>query len=145
MKTLLILLLLSTYSLFAQNKDTNWVYVDSIKINAKKIFINPENIKSVRAEQLPVDTLYTSHKAGIIHIERKRHNKLICIKDLITNSESLKNEPIVNIVINGKLIEQPEKYFIEEEAIEKLKILTTSPSLKNSHLWHTPTLIFSTK
>jgi hypothetical protein len=118
-------------------------YVDSVWVDLDKTFLDRHNILQI--VQLKNTEAYATHKTGAILITRKEKTPLIRFDAFIKNSESLRAAPKVNIIVNEKLTEHPEGYFIEESAIAKITILQSSDEVRNDHLWHPPSIFITLK
>jgi hypothetical protein len=152
MKQLLLLLFLPL-AVFSQQRDSvinngkifyyGQYYVDSVWVDLKKTFLNYDNIQEMR--QLRNPEPYTTRQPGAILFTRKNKTQLIRLDSFIKNSESLKNEPKVSIIVNEKVIEHPEEYYIETTAIAKIDILKDADEARGDHLWHPPAIIITLK
>jgi hypothetical protein len=149
----MLLLLLIPLAVFSQQRDSvvsgNKVfyygayYVDSVYTDLKKTFLDYDNIEEIA--QLKNPEPFTSRQPGAILLTRKNKTPLIRLDSFIKNSETLKNEPRVNIIVNEKVIEHPEEYFVEEAAIAKIAILKSSDGVRGDHRWRTPAVIITLK
>lgn len=123
-------------------------YLDSIKIDMDKTYLNPKNIKLVHLERGKEAEIHATRKGGIIFITRKKDYKLLPLDGItlaVRKSHNIPENEKINPVIDGTLIKNPKGYFIEENYIKKIEILTSSPEIRNSHMGHPPTIIITTK
>lgn len=120
-------------------------YLDSIKIDLSKTYLDWDNIKDIRSYQGALAKTY-SHTPSAILITQKKHAKLILLKDMaaLKTDELEPDEETPVIVIDGKLIADLEGYQIEESCITGISVLrnskNTDPSLRRP-----TTILFSTK
>ena len=121
------------------------VYLDSIKIDIAKTFLDPDNFKDVRSYKGDQAQIH-SGTTGVILITRKKNTKLKSLKDFIAKARSgtIKDVPKVNVVVNGSLIENFEGYFIENSAIKEISVLNNAKK-NTDHLHRTPTIVITTK
>ena len=121
------------------------VYLDSIRIDIAKTFLDPDNIKDIRSFKGPQAQIHSGTN-GVTLITRKKNTRLKSLKEFIAKARSgtIKVVPKVNVVVNGNLLENLEGYFMEISAIKEICVLNNSK--KNvDHLKRTPTITITTK
>nr|WP_322625594.1 hypothetical protein [uncultured Flavobacterium sp.] len=149
MKIITLLLLLLSYSSFAQQKDEPvYIYLDSVKYEAKKVFFDINNAEDVRMEKIAEDSVYTTHRYKSIYVKRKKKSPLASIKEMEVNLRKNNNIPDnekIQVVIDGVILPTTQDCFIEQDYIKKIHILISDPKTKGDHLYRSPTIIIETK
>ncbi|MFP9099172.1 hypothetical protein ACLI09_08970 [Flavobacterium sp. RHBU_24] len=158
MKQLLYIVLFLSCTAFAQQEKDSIIinnriyysgetYLDSVKIDVDKTYLNPKNIASVN-KILGTDSQIYRSTNGITFITRKMKDNLISFAEVISSvrkSSKIYEAEKNNLVVNGVLIQNPEEYLIETTYIKKLEILKDEPKLKGDHLYRNPTIRITTK
>ncbi|MES2486772.1 MAG: hypothetical protein V4581_12605 [Bacteroidota bacterium] len=152
----LLLSLLFTLPVFSQqdslviNHRTYYAgetYLDSVKVDMAKLYINHKNIKSARA--FYTNTAWTqSGGPTVTFITRKKKDTLVPLQgfiDSIRKSDSIADNEEVQLIVDGELIQNPEGYFIEEHYIKKIAFLISDPKQKGDHLYREPAILITTK
>jgi len=152
----LLLFLLFTLPVFSQqdslviNHRTYYAgqtYLDSVKVDIEKLYLNPKNIKSMRA--VFTNTAWTmSGGPTVTFITRKKKGKLLPLEgfvDALRKSDSIADNEEVQLIVDGEPISNPEGYIIEESYIKKVSFLITDPKEKGDHLYHDPAIVITTK
>jgi len=103
-------------------------YLDSIKVDMSKIYLDPDNIKNIRAFTGEKAKIY-SHSGSVTLITRKNPVPLVLIQEMVDNykRDTLKDVDVkVNVVIDGNLISEPLGAAIEASTILEISILRDS-------------------
>lgn len=149
MKALILFIVLIPCLVFSQEKtDTNWVYIDSVKYNLSKTFIDPKNVKHLYTAQHPDDTIYTTHKPGKRYLERKKKSRIVPLSSIINGMKSNNKIPVderISVVIDGALLLNPEEYYIEESYIKEVTFIIDDPKQSGDHTYQPPSIIIKTK
>ena len=117
MKKLLYILLLLPFATMAQEVPTvngYKTYLDNKQVDITHYFIDPANVANVRTDKTNKE----------VHITRKEQSELICLADIL--KEIKKDEANAVIVLNDNLIEKPETYYLENNAIAAVNIDKTT-------------------
>ena len=118
MKKILILILILPTIVFSQidkNDTDNKVeyFIDSIKVDFTKVYLNGKNIKSINV---------VKNGDGQLFISLKENNILGKLSDLDYRKINLIKNPI--FIINNKIIEKPSEILIDKTEIGELKIIS---------------------
>lgn len=102
-------------------------YVDSVKVDINKTFLDSDNIKMVKV--FKSEAAKADKKAkGATLITRKSKPHLIFLNDLmqgaVANSEKLQKAEKIKVILNGNEITHTDGYLFERSAIEKFEIVT---------------------
>lgn len=117
MKKLLYILLLLPFATMAQEVPTvngYKTYLDNKQVDITHYFIDPANVANIRTDK--------NNKE--VHITRKEQTKLVCLADIL--KEIKKDGANAVIVVNDNLIEKPETYYLENNAIAAVNIDKTA-------------------
>ncbi len=117
MKKLLYILLLLPFATMAQEVPTvngYKTYLDNKQVDITHYFIDPANVANVRTDKTNKE----------VHITRKEQTELVCLADILKDIK--KDGATAVIVINDNLIEKPETYYIENNAIAAVNIDKTT-------------------
>lgn len=149
MKTLTLLLLLLSCPAFAQQKEEPvYIYLDSVKYEAKKVFFDINNVEDVRMEKTAEDSVHSTYKYKSIYVKRKKQSSMTSIKEMEVNLHKNNNIPDnekIKVVIDGVILPDMEGCFIEQDYIKKVHIVISDPKTRGSHRYHEPTIIIETK
>lgn len=113
MKKLLYILLLLPFATMAQEVPTvngYKTYLDNKQVDITHYFIDPANVANIRTDKTNKE----------VHITRKEQTELVCLADIL--KEINKNGTNAVIVVNDNLIEKPETYYLENNAIAAVDI-----------------------
>jgi len=117
MKKLLYILLLLPFATMAQEVPTvngYKTYLDNKQVDITHYFIDPANVANVRTDKTNKE----------VHITRKEQSELVCLADILKEIE--KDGTTAVIVVNDNLIEKPETYYLENNAIAAVNIDKTT-------------------
>ena len=89
-------------------------YLDNKQVDITHYFIDPANVANVRTDKTNKE----------VHITRKEQSELVCLADIL--KEIKKDGANTVIVVNENLIERPETYYIENNAIAAVNIDKTT-------------------
>lgn len=149
MKTLTLLLLFVSCPVIAQQKDEPvYIYLDSMKYEAKKVFFDMDNVEDVRMEKTAEDSVHSTYRYKSIHVKRKHKSVMTSINEMENNLRKNNNIPDnekIKVVIDGVILPDTEECFIEQEYIAKVDIVISDPKKRGDHLYHSPTIIIRTK
>ncbi|MUV02151.1 hypothetical protein GN157_00370 [Flavobacterium rakeshii] len=113
MKKLLYILLLLPFATTAQETPTvngYKTYLDNKQIDITHYFIDPANVANIRTDKTNKE----------VRITRKEQTELVCLADIL--KEINKDGTNAVIVVNDNLIEKPETYYLENNAIAAVNI-----------------------
>jgi hypothetical protein len=149
MKILTLLLLLFSCPAVAQQKDEPvYIYLDSVKYEAKKVFFDINNAEDVRMEKTTEDSIHSTHRYKSIHVKRKHKGPMASIKEMensLRKDKKIPDNEKIKVVIDGVILPDTEECFIEQEYIAKVDIVISDPKKRRDHLYHSPTIIIRTK
>lgn len=149
MKILTLFLLLLSCPAFAQQKqEPVYIYLDSIKYEAKKVFFDISTVEDVRMEKTAEDSIYNSHRYKSIHVKRKKKSTMASLKEMETSLRKNNNIPDnekIQVVIDGVILPTTEDCFIEQDYIKEVHIKISDPKTRGDHRYHSPTIIIKTK
>lgn len=151
MKIPALVLLLLSCSLFAQQTDKEEnviIRINNVDYDSGKIYFNPKNVKDFCKEKLAEDTLYTTHRYKRILLEQKKKSPIVSISSMINhvrNKNKIHDNEAISVIIDGKLLINPEEYYIEERFIKELTIVTSPPEERNDHKYHGISISIKTK
>lgn len=151
MKILTFLLLLLYYPVFAQqtdNEENVIIRINNVDYDRGKIYFNPKNVKDFRKEQNVKDTVIATHHYKKILFEQKNKSPIVSISSMINqvrNDNKIHNNEAISVIIDGKLLINPEEYYIEERFIKQLTIVTSPPQERKDHKYHGTSIIIKTK
>ena len=102
------------------------VYLDSVKIDLPKTFIDPENIKEVKVFKGESAKVYSSNKGATL-ITRNVQGDIIALQEFAASlkkgSGKLKKVATLKLVVNDQPIEDASGYRIELSAVRRVSIL----------------------
>ncbi len=134
MKKLLYILLLLPFAAMAQEVPTvngYKIFLDNKQVDITHYFIDPNNVKDI----------HTDREVREVYITLNKKNNLVKLSEFVANTKSqfdkLKDDITIVIIVDDKLIENPESYFIECSAITAIE---TYIGNGEGHMAHTPTI-----
>ncbi|SIR50519.1 hypothetical protein SAMN05421545_3961 [Pontibacter lucknowensis] len=157
--TILVKLLLLSCTSIAQTRvlpdtskikvsNTFWVkpgsyYLDSVEIDLKKVYLDPENILEVKSVKGTDSYLFSGSRSATLYT-RKVKDPLISLADI-----KIENYPAdskrIRFLIDGKLIEDTTGIKLETTTIKRIEVLRHSKS-KAAHGYENLTqILISTK
>lgn len=89
-------------------------YLDNKQVDITHYFIDPANVANVHTDKTNKE----------VHITRKEQTELVCLADIL--KEINKDGANAVIVVNDNLIEKPETYYLENNAIAAVNIDKTT-------------------
>jgi len=98
------------------------VYLDSVKINLQKTFIDPKNIRETKVFK-GQSAKNISGAIGATLITRKKKGEIVSLKVFAATTRANSKNDTITIVVNEQLITEPDNYFIELSSIKKISIL----------------------
>ncbi|QEE50006.1 hypothetical protein FUA48_10565 [Flavobacterium alkalisoli] len=117
MKKLIYILLLLPFAAMAQEVPSvngYKTFLDNKQVDITHYFIDPDNVADIRTDKNTKD----------IYITRKEQTELVCLADILNELE--KNGTTAVIKVNDSLIEKPETYYLENNAISRVDIEKSS-------------------
>jgi hypothetical protein len=102
-------------------------YVDSVKVDINKTFLDADNIKMVNVFKSEAGKKDKKIKGATL-ITRKSKPHLIFLNELmqgaVANSEKLQKAEKIKVMLNGNEITHTDGYLFERSAIENFDIIT---------------------
>jgi hypothetical protein len=104
----------------------NEYLLDSIKIDLKKVWLDPDNIKEIYVIKNRDSSIFGETVGTICINSKKRNRKWICLSDIKSNtidSINLKNRIQIVYLIDDKFIQDTSNVRIENTCITNIEIL----------------------
>ena len=133
MKKLIYILLLLPFGTMAQEVPSvngYKTFLDNKQVDITHYFIDPDNVADIR----------TDKNTKEVYITRKEQTELVCLVDILNELE--KDGATAVITVNDNLIEKPETYYLENNAISRVDIEKRSGV---GHMTHPATIHITTK
>jgi len=101
------------------------VYLDSVKIDLPKIYLDPENILETKVYEGESSKTHSGTEGATL-ITRKVQGDIIPLKDFIESlkagSSKIKRATVIKLMVNDKYVTDPENYRIELSSVRKVSI-----------------------
>ena len=98
------------------------MYVDNVKVDPSKTFLDHDNFKDVKVVKSEADKNNKQAK-GATFITRKSKPKLFKLNDLVNNikaeNDKIKDVGTVRVILDGKEIKNPGEYMIERSVVKE--------------------------